>query len=113
MYMDEGIDTGDIIHQIRAKIYPNDDIHSIGNRLISHLAKIYIDIINNYEKLEKIPQPENKFSGKLYKNKDFTSSSLEQIYANFKNGMIDEYLSGKKEIKLYQNPYLLSLGEKK
>ena len=34
MYMDEGIDTGQIIHQSRAIILPFDNPHQIGNRLI-------------------------------------------------------------------------------
>ena len=34
MYMDEGIDTGKIIHQSRALILPFDNPHQIGNRLI-------------------------------------------------------------------------------
>lgn len=108
MYMDKGIDTGDIIHQIKARIYENDTMHQIGNRLIGDIARTYIDIINNFEKLEKIPQPKNKENGKLYKNKDFTKESLEEIYNNFKNGMIKNYLQNKKEIKLYQNPFFIS-----
>lgn len=107
MYMDKGIDTGDIIHQIRARIYKNDTLHQIGNRLIGDIAKTYIDIINNFEKLEKISQPKDKKSGRLYKNKDFTKESLEKIYSNFKNGMIENYLQNKKEITLYQNPFFL------
>ncbi|HEC1762743.1 TPA: formyltransferase family protein [Campylobacter jejuni] len=106
MYMDKGIDTGDIIHQIKARIYENDTLHQIGNRLIGDIVKIYINIINNFEKLEKIPQPREKENGKLYKNKDFTKESLEQIYNNFKNGMVENYLQHKNEIKLYQNPFL-------
>ncbi|ELJ8898323.1 hypothetical protein RT924_001764, partial [Campylobacter coli] len=107
MYMDNSIDTGDIIHQIRARIYENDTLHQIGNRLIGDVAKTYIKIINNFEKLEKISQPKDKKSGRLYKNKDFTKESLEQIYSNFKNGMIENYLQNKKEIILYQNPFFL------
>ena len=32
MQIDEGIDTGEIIHQISARILPDDDPHDIGNR---------------------------------------------------------------------------------
>ena len=34
MHIDEGVDTGEIIHQIRANIFHDDNIHQIGNRLI-------------------------------------------------------------------------------
>lgn len=114
MYMDEGIDTGDIIHQIQATIYPNDtNLHQIGNRLISKVAQVYRDIINHYENLDKISQPEDKKSGKLYKNKDFTPQSLYTIYENIKNNMILNYLKNPVKLKLYQNPYLLTLGDNK
>lgn len=109
MYMDEGIDTGEIIHQFQVTIYPGDTLHQIGNRLIGQIAKIYISIINNYDKLPRIEQPLDKKSGKLYKNKDFTTESLEKIYTNFNNNMIENYLFFKKEIKLYQNPLLLDI----
>ncbi|RTJ41757.1 hypothetical protein C3H73_06430 [Campylobacter jejuni] len=111
MYMDKGIDTGEIIHQIQAQIYHNDSIHQIGNRLIGNIVKIYIDIINNFEKLKKIRQPKDKKCGKLYKKIDFTLQTLIQIDNNFKNGMIENYLKNKTKIKLYQNPYLNSIKQ--
>ena len=45
MYLDQGIDTGKIIHQIRARIYENDNLHIIGNRLISDAIIIYKELI--------------------------------------------------------------------
>ena len=39
MFIDSGIDTGKIIHQIRADIKKNDDPHLIGNRLIKKMTK--------------------------------------------------------------------------
>ena len=43
MYLDEGIDTGEIIHQGRPKIFPYDNPHQIGNRLIKKMTK---DLLN-------------------------------------------------------------------
>ena len=34
MYLDKGIDTGEIIHQFRSNVYQKDNIHQIGNRMI-------------------------------------------------------------------------------
>ena len=53
MHIDSGIDTGDIIHQIRAKIKKNDSIHSIGNRLIKDSASECVKIIKNFNMLKK------------------------------------------------------------
>jgi len=41
MYIDAGIDTGEIIHQIRARIVWGDTPSSIGNRLILDMAPVY------------------------------------------------------------------------
>jgi phosphoribosylglycinamide formyltransferase 1 len=109
MYIDEGIDTGDIIHQIRAEIYFGDSIHQIGNRLISKIAYTYIEIINNFENLVDIKQPENKKDGLYYKGSDFTPKSVEKMYKNFENGLVSKYLHLKEneKCKLYQNPVLI------
>lgn len=114
MYMNEGIDTGEIIHQIQAEVFLNDDIHSVGNRLISRLPKYLAQIILEYENLVKIPQPKDIKNGKLYKNKDFTKQSLVQIYENLKSGMIERVVcqNGEKDkIKLYENPLFVDLAD--
>ena len=38
MFIDENIDTGDIIHQIRPNLYQHDNVHTLGNRLIKDMA---------------------------------------------------------------------------
>lgn len=114
MYMNEGIDTGEIIHQIQAEIFLNDNIHSVGNRLISRLPKYLIQIILEYNNLVRIPQPKDIKNGKLYKNKDFTKQSLEKIYKNLKVGMIEKFVrqnGGKDKIKLYENPLFTDLAK--
>ena len=90
MYIDEGIDTGEIIHQIRGDIYLGDGPHSIGNRLIKKMVDIYGDIIANFQKLTKEKQPDA--TGKLYFEKNFDKHSCELLYENFKIGMIDDYV---------------------
>ena len=39
MYLDSGIDTGEIIHQIRPDIKATDNVHDIGNKLILKMFK--------------------------------------------------------------------------
>jgi phosphoribosylglycinamide formyltransferase-1 len=96
MYIDKGIDTGEIIHQIRPRIYMNDDIHKIGNRLIYDMSKVMVKIINHHSNLDKLkPIPFEKVDAKLYKNKDFTEESTEKMYLNFENNLITNYLNNK------------------
>ncbi|MDD3288267.1 MAG: formyltransferase family protein [Alphaproteobacteria bacterium] len=84
MLMDDGIDTGKIIHQIRAKVMPGDNAHIIGNRLIRDAASAYVSVIKNFG-------PDTKFASKdffpsgetLCRRKDFTAEFVEKFYNEF------------------------------
>lgn len=91
MYIDAGIDTGKIIHQTRADIFLGDSPHSIGNRLIKKMTRIYADIIANFDELSDEKQPES--DGKLYKIKDFDDTACRKLYSNFSRGMIETHVS--------------------
>lgn len=97
MYIDDGIDTGEIIHQIRADVHPNDTPHSIGNRLIVKMAHVYSDLVINFGKLKKEEQPENE--GKLYLRNDFDLSACEKLYSNFSKGIVFDFLNDRIEHK--------------
>ena len=103
MLIDEGIDTGKILQQFRANIYKNDNPHDIGNRLIynipAYLEKIILkyNYNKNYKKIKIIPQKE-----RYYTTKDFTKEVCEQLYLNFKNKLVKNYLKNKgKEIRKF------------
>jgi methionyl-tRNA formyltransferase len=93
MYIDAGIDTGEIIHQKRAEVYHGDMPHQIGNRLISQIPFIYRCLIKNIEKLSSMPQPALNREEHYYKRKDFAEDNTKKLYENFRNGMIDDYLN--------------------
>lgn len=96
MYIDSGIDTGNIIHQIRAEIKVNDSPHMIGNRLITEMTIVYQKIITNFFNLKLLPQPDRK-RGRLYLIKDFDNESCLKLYKNFEGSMIKDYLLCKKD----------------
>ena len=100
MFIDAGIDTGEIIHQIRADIFLGDGPHTIGNRLIRKMANTYADIIINFKSLVKERQPIAE--GKVYLQRDFNSEACVKLYDNFKNGMIENHLSTNKSL-----PYIV------
>lgn len=106
MYIDAGIDTGEIIHQIRADIVIGDSPHSIGNRLIRKMTKTYTDVIAKFDLLERPEQPSAK--GKLYYQKDFDHKSCKKLYENLKGGMIERYLSSNMELPYIVNNRTLS-----
>ena len=107
MYLDPGIDTGKIIHQIRADIFLGDSPHSIGNRLIRKMTETYQQLILNFEDLDDIPQPIGQ--GKLYLKKDFDGEACRKLYENFNNGMIEKFINEKKKFKyIASHPKLIS-----
>ena len=101
MHIDAGIDTGEIIHQIRADMFLGDSPHTIGNRLIRKMTSTYAEIIIKFPYLEREKQPVNE--GKLYLKKDFTSDSCKKLYLNFEQGMIENYINSSKQL-----PYIVN-----
>ncbi len=92
MHIDAGIDTGAIIHQIRAKYSWGDSPSQVGNRLIVAMSRICRDIILNFDllfKMRPLPMPKNV---KFYKTVDYTEASVFALYRNFEVGLIDRYL---------------------
>lgn len=96
MHIDSGVDTGEIIHQIRADIHYNDNIHQIGNRLIKSSFEVCIKIIKNFNKLQTMPGIEfNKNDERYYRKKDFTENALKEAYQNIDEKLIENYLEQK------------------
>ena len=78
MHIDEGIDTGRIIHQINADIFLGDNPHTIGNRLIKKMTLLTKEVIYNFKSLDDISQPNVKKS-LLYLKKDFDENACENF----------------------------------
>jgi phosphoribosylglycinamide formyltransferase 1 len=97
MQLDAGIDTGQVIHQIRAVCRPGDTPHQIGNRLIAHAAVVYQSIIKDFHSLptmDQIPTPDRV---RVYKRKDFSPASVKQLYAGFAANLIEDYLANQEQ----------------
>lgn len=97
MHMDSGIDTGEIIHQIRARVFVGDSPHTIGNRLIKDMCGVFAKIITEYDNLKSVPQP--NFSGKVYKISDFNAYACRKLYDNFNKGLVENYLGINQSLK--------------
>ena len=93
MYMDSGIDTGKIIHQIRARVFSGDTPHSIGNRLIADSVSCAATLVNRFESLLPVQQLSTPHESKVYKVRDFTVDACRTLYDNFASGMVNEYLT--------------------
>ena len=88
------VDEGAVLHQLRPEITVDDDLHAIGNKTILKAGKILAKIVSRYS--ERRIQPKNQPpAGKICRNKDLNPLVLRQIYTNFEDGMIAEYLKDK------------------
>ncbi|MDA9006517.1 formyltransferase family protein [Litoricola sp.] len=97
MYMDEGVDTGEIIHQARARVEPLDNPHIIGNRLIKDMVKDFITLISYFEKV--VPrQAVSDVVGPTYRIKDATDDCTKKLYESFANGDVKKYLQNRNSI---------------
>jgi len=101
MYLDEGIDTGEIIHQIRPVINITDSFHQLSNRFLIHSFQTYSKIAERHSQ-NGLKEPfvtstvENN-KRLLYKKSDFSRESVLKMYDNFKKGMIDQYILNQKD----------------
>ncbi len=110
MYMDAGVDTGEIIHQMRAEYCWGDTPHSVGNRLIMRMAGVYAELVENFDRLVRMPQPEVPEQTYYYRKKDFSEEAVGRLYENFRNGMVERYLEDRRRrdanCRLVVNPVL-------
>ena len=97
MYMDYGIDTGEIIHQSRALILPFDNPHQIGNRLIKQMTKDFIKLVVNFHLVE-LMTPIIEIKGRVYKKTDATDEKTRQLYDNFENKSVISFLKKERQI---------------
>jgi len=112
MHVDAGIDTGEIIHQVRAKYSWGDTPSQVGNRLIVEMSRVYRNIIVNFEHLEKMSQLPVPSSEKVYKQKDYSEESVTNLYENFERGLIERYLKEETDrcskVNILTNPALVT-----
>ncbi len=110
MFINEGIDTGEIIHQIRATYYYSDSSFSIGNRLIEEMTHVFANLILKFDSLQKPPLVNFNPLRKFCKNADFSEESVKKLHQNFANNMIEMYLNEKEKrdlsFPIQENPLL-------
>ena len=89
--LDVGIDEGGIIHQFNEEFKFDDDIHSIGNRVIKKSIKIIYQIIEGLDSKKSFqifPQKDLNKS-KTFRNKDFNESAFLKYKYNLDNGLLN------------------------
>ena len=117
LLLNEGIDTGFIIHQIRPKIISY-DYYYFSHQFLLQSFITYINLIDNFDLLDlNIKQPKIDSSNvlKVYKRKDFTEKSVQDMKKNLSNGLIKDYLLNKEilnhKVQIVEQPNLLNNPE--
>jgi hypothetical protein len=110
LHLDAGVDTGQVIHQIKAVYRPGDTPHQIGNRLIAHAAMIYPAIVKQFFNLPAMPPVPAPDPVKVCKRKDFSPDSVSKLYANLASGLIEDYLANQESrdarVPIVSNPVI-------
>jgi methionyl-tRNA formyltransferase len=95
LHLDPGIDTGDIITHVTPKFDLNDNVHTVGCKVIKESVNALIKILEIVKKggeLQRIKQwtvPNPKY----YKNNDFNEQILRTYMQNLNNGLVKDYLA--------------------
>jgi folate-dependent phosphoribosylglycinamide formyltransferase PurN len=92
MHIDPGVDTGEIVHQIRARVLPGDSPHQIGNRLIADMVPVYAAVVQNFDRLGRMQQPPVPADERVYRSRDLTEAATQKLYDNFAGGLVATYL---------------------
>lgn len=114
MYMDSSIDTGEVIHQIRARICVGDSPHQIGNRLICDVALIYGEIVRKFEFLQRMEQLTAPAETHYYRRGDFSEQSVRILRENIVSGMVEKFMKSRRErcdaVPIIENSAVPSIG---
>ena len=117
MFIDAGIDTGEIIHQMRARIFPGDTPHSIGNRLIADMTPVYATIVRRFDELQRLPPLPAPAHPRLYRKQHFTEEATRTLYRRFAGGLVERYLAEREQrcaaAPILENPALLGRAEER
>jgi methionyl-tRNA formyltransferase len=94
MFIDSGIDTGEVIHQIRANLVWGDMPAQIGNRLIVDMTRTCHSIVEKFDNLQRVPQvKQTDAKERIYRNRDYTEESVLTLYDNFRKGLVERYIA--------------------
>jgi phosphoribosylglycinamide formyltransferase 1 len=91
-FLDAGVDSGPMIAHVRPDIRRGDGPHDVGNKVIAAAAPVLAEagVAVARGGVQAVPQ---KGDGRVYRRSDFSAEAVRALYANFENGMIDEYLA--------------------
>ena len=98
LHIDPGVDTGDIITHVQPNFEVDDNVHTIGCKVIKKGTKSLIQILGSLKKGNKLIRVKQwKISNeKYYRMKDFDEESLKRYKKNLEDKIVEKYLNSSK-----------------
>ena len=99
LYLNSGVDTGDIIAHVRPIIEKNDTVHTLGCKIIRESASclcMIMDMVAKGKKIGRVKQWKD-VKVRYYRNSDFTIDALFRYKDNIRKKLIENYLNGPKK----------------
>ena len=93
-YLDAGIDTGPIIAHVRPDIDRTDGPHEPGNKAIRAAAEGMVKAVKAQHRGRLRSHPQTA-KGRLYQRKDFNAEAVRQLYHQFDQNVLGNYLDAK------------------
>ncbi len=89
--LDEGIDSGPILFQVRPRPSDGDDAHSLGNKTIAKATQALRDRLQTLPSMTKVPQQHGE-GQQSFRSKDFDANALRHLIRRLDSGMMTEYV---------------------
>lgn len=98
-HIDAGIDSGDIIHQVRPDIVADDMPHTVGCKAIAAGIAKMIETVREFEvgRMCSVPQWPVK-NAHLYRRRDYRPEDVVRLYELIENGLFPKYVARKAEV---------------
>jgi len=94
LHLDAGIDTGPVIHQLRARVHSGDSAHQIGNRVIADAAEAFPEVLVVATSPDAGPRPSSRTPtlGREYRRAEVDDAAIEALHQQFAEGLVAAYL---------------------
>ncbi len=90
-YLDEGIDSGPVIHQALVDVAPGDFIHDLSVKAIISGVDLQLQTLQEIQDGSVVAYPQDLSRGRVYQNKDFDVHALRKVLGEWDTERIEEY----------------------
>lgn len=101
--IDDGIDSGFLVHQGTTKIFEKDGIHNVGCRTVCDASHAAVSIAKRFEEKGSLKLKMQRGQGKVFLASDFKPWHLRPVYRLFSQGFVKTFLDNR---DIFKSPAL-------